>query len=213
MKVTHWPLYQLRLRTPRVELRLPTLTELDALAQLSTEGIHDPDEMPFAVPWTDLPPDERARGLMQFHWGEMANWTPQDWSLQLAVFLDGQVVGVQAVLAKDFAIVREVSTGSWLGRRYQGQGIGTEVRAAVLELAFAGLGAETAVSAAVIDNHASERISRKLGYRPNGIDRARVRDSVSRQQRFLLDRDSWKRHRRLPVEIHGLEPCLPLFGL
>lgn len=213
MKVTHWPLFQLRLRTPRLELRLPTLHELDELAELSTQGIHDPDEMPFAVPWTDLPPAERARGLMQFHWGVRANWTPENWDLQLGVFQDGRILGVQAIVAKDFAIVREVATGSWLGRRYQGQGLGTEMRAAVLELAFTGLGAESAVSAAMIDNRASEAISKKLGYRPDGFDRARVRDALVHLRRFRLDRDDWKRHRRLPVEIHDLEPCLPLFGL
>src|SRR5262245_21327530 len=119
----HWPLFDLRLRTPRLELRLPTLAELDALAQLSTEGVHDPDVMPFAVPWTDLPPAERARSVMQFHWRLLADWTPQDWNLQLVVFLDNEVVGVQDVIGRDFALLREVSSGSWLGRRFQGQGI------------------------------------------------------------------------------------------
>ena len=89
--MVHWPLYGLRLRTPRLELRLPALEELDALAQLSAEGVHDPRSMPFAVPWTDLPPAERARSVMQFHWRTLGNWTPQDWDLNLSVFLDGAV--------------------------------------------------------------------------------------------------------------------------
>ncbi|GAA2411349.1 GNAT family protein [Actinomadura vinacea] len=205
MKVTHWPLFQLRLRTPRLELRLPTLAELDALAQLSTEGVHDPDWMPFAVPWTDLPPAERARGLMQFHWRHLANWSPQDWNLQLGVFVDDHIVGVQGIMARDFTILREVSTGSWLGQRYQGQGIGTEMRAAVLELAFTGLGADSAVTAALTDNAASAAISRKLGYQPNGIVRTRVRDTLGHEQRFKLDRDRWQQHRTAPVQIHDLE--------
>ncbi|QKW37455.1 GNAT family N-acetyltransferase [Actinomadura sp. NAK00032] len=213
MSVTHWPLFQLRARTPRLELRLPTIEELDALAQLSTEGVHDPGQMPFAVPWTDRPPAERARSLMQFHWGQMANWTPEDWNLQLGVFLDDRIVGVQGISAGDFVILREVSTGSWLGRRHQGQGIGTEMRAAALELAFSGLGAESAVTAALTDNVASTAISRKLGYRPNGIVRARVRDTLGYEQRFALDRDRWQQHRTVPVQIDGLEPCLPHFGL
>jgi hypothetical protein len=41
VKLTHWPLHGLRLRTPRLELRLPGLEELDALAQLSADGVHD----------------------------------------------------------------------------------------------------------------------------------------------------------------------------
>jgi hypothetical protein len=43
VKVVHWPQYGLRLRTPRLELRLPAPAELDALAQLSVEGVHEPD--------------------------------------------------------------------------------------------------------------------------------------------------------------------------
>ncbi|MFC5746422.1 GNAT family N-acetyltransferase [Actinomadura rugatobispora] len=213
MNVTHWPLFRLRVRTPRLELRLPTLQELDALAQLSTEGVHPPDRMPFAVPWTDLPPAERARGLMQFHWRQLAVWTPEDWDLQLGVFLDGRIVGVQGIGARDFTILREVGTGSWLGQRHQGQGIGTEMRAAVLELAFTGLGAESAVSAALTDNAASYAVSRKLGYRPNGTARIRVRDALGYERRLELDRTRWEQHRTVSVQIGGLEPCLPLFGL
>jgi RimJ/RimL family protein N-acetyltransferase len=212
MKVVHWPLYGLRLRTPRLELRLPALDELDALAQLAAEGVHDPSLMPFAVPWSDLPPAERARSVMQFHWGTLSTWTPQDWHLQLVVFLGGVVVGTQGVGARDFAVTSEVSTGSWLGRRYQGQGIGTEMRAAVLHLAFAGLRAESATTSALTDNPASISVSRKLGYVPNGLDRRRVRDGVGYEQRFVLDRSRWEQQRRIPVEIDGLEPCLPRFG-
>ena len=213
MKVIHWPLYGLRLRTSRLELRLPALEELDALAQLSIEGVHDPSWMPFAVPWTDLPPAERARSVMQFHWRTLAGWAPRDWNLQLAVFLDGVVVGAQGISARDFTIMREVRTGSWLGQRYQGQGIGTEMRAAVLHLAFAGLNAESAITAALTDNPASNAVSRKLGYQPNGLVRTRVRDALGYEQRFTLDRDRWQQHRTVPVEIDDLEPCLPQFGL
>ena len=210
--MTHWPLYGLRLRTPRLELRLPALAELDALAQLSAEGVHDPGSMPFAVPWTDLPPAERARSVMQFHWRTLASWTPQDWELQLGVFHGGAVVGTQSVGARDFAILREVSTGSWLGRRHQGQGIGTEMRAAVLHLAFAGLNAESAVTAAMTDNTASSSVSRRLGYQFNGLARTRVRDALGYEQRFTLERSRWEQCRTVPVEIDGLAACLPLFG-
>ena len=37
MTLTHWPLSGLRLRTPRLEMRLPTLAELDQLASLAAE--------------------------------------------------------------------------------------------------------------------------------------------------------------------------------
>jgi RimJ/RimL family protein N-acetyltransferase len=213
MDVAHWPLYGLRLRTPRLELRLPVLEELDALAQLSTQGVHDPDLMPFGVPWTDLPPAERARSVMQFHWRLLAGWAAEDWNLQLAVFLDGAVAGTQTVGARTFAVVRQVHTGSWLGQRYQGQGIGTEMRAAVLHLAFAGLTAESAVTSAATDNPASIAVSRKLGYQPNGFTRCQVRDTLRYEQRFSLGRDRWQQYAGVPVGIEGLEPCRAQFGL
>lgn len=213
VNVSHWPLFGLCLRTPRLELRLPDLPELDALAELSTEGVHPADQMPFAHPWTDLPPAERARSVMRFHWKKLADWTVEDWNLQLAVFLDGTVIGTQGVSARDFHILREVRTGSWLGRHYQGQGIGTEMRAAVLELAFTGLNAESAVTAALTDNAASNAVSRKLGYQPNGRVRSLVRQTLGYEQRYALDRDNWSAHNTIPVQIDGLKPCLPLFGL
>jgi RimJ/RimL family protein N-acetyltransferase len=213
MGIAHWPLYGLRLRTPRLELRLPALEELDALAQLAANGVHDPETMPFGVPWTDRPPAERARGVMQYHWRTLAGWTPEDWELQLVVFLDGVVVGTQSISARDFPITRQVITGSWLGLRYHGQGIGTEMRAAAAHLAFAGLDAQSAVSEAMTHNPASAAISRKLGYQANGLDRVRVRDGVGHSQRFALDRERWQQCRTVLVEIEGLRSCLPQFGL
>ena len=111
-----------------------------------------------------------------------------------------------------FAVRRQIHTGSWLGRRFQGRGIGTHTRAAVLELAFAGLGAHTAVSAAFEDNPASLAVSRTLGSRDHGIDLDVVRGRPVVSRRLLLDRASWQRHRTLPVQIDGLAACRPLLG-
>ncbi|WP_030144831.1 GNAT family N-acetyltransferase [Spirillospora albida] len=213
MLVDHFPLLGLRLRTPRLELRLPSAEELAALAELAAGGIHDAGVMPFAVPWTDQAPEEVARSVVLHHWRELGAWRPDDWTLLLAVFLDGAVVGVQSVGARDLAVRREVATGSWLGRRYQGQGIGTEMRAAVLHLAFGGLDVQDATSAAFLDNHASEAVSRKLGYRPDGIERHVLRDALVIAGRMRLSRVEWERHRSVAVTVEGLEPCLPLMGV
>ncbi|GAA0321644.1 GNAT family protein [Actinoallomurus spadix] len=213
MASPHWPLFGLRLRTPRLVLRLPALEDLTALADLAAEGVHDPETQPFAVPWTDAPPAERARGLLQFHWSCWADWRPSAWTLNLVADLDGTIVGTQGLMGTDFPVLREVSTGSWVGRRYQGRGIGTEMRAAVLGLAFEGLGAEYAVSAAFADNEASFAVSRKLGYREDGIERRVVRGRPMVVRRVRLDRAAWQARRTVPVTIEGLAPCLPLFGL
>ena len=63
-----WPLFGLVLRTPRLELRVPSLEQLAGLAELADEGVHDPAAMPFLVPWTDLPPGPRGRSVMQHQW-------------------------------------------------------------------------------------------------------------------------------------------------
>lgn len=152
MKPQHWPLYGLRLRTPRLELRLPDLELLDELASVAADGVHAPDEMPFTVPWTAVPPEERGKVVFQHVLSTVADWSVRDWALSLAVLCEGRVVGRQDLMARDFAVTGQVSTGSWLGLAHQGRGIGTEMRAAVLHLAFAGLGARTAVSAAMTDN-------------------------------------------------------------
>ncbi|HZC41187.1 MAG TPA: GNAT family N-acetyltransferase [Streptosporangiaceae bacterium] len=213
MSSPHWPLSGLRLRTPRLELRWPSLRDLDELAALAAGGVHDPAIQPFAVAWTDAPPAERARGTLQFHWAKWASWEPADWSLNLVTAVDGVIAGTQGMEARDFAVTREVTTGSWLGLGHQGRGIGTEMRAAVLHLAFEGLGAEYAVSAAHADNLASLAVSRKLGYAEDGIERYVVRGRAVRGIRQRIDRAAWQAHRSVPVEITGLEPCLPSFGL
>ncbi|MFI0464224.1 GNAT family N-acetyltransferase [Saccharopolyspora sp. 5N102] len=213
MLVDHFPLVGLRLTTPRLELRLPSPDELSELAELAASGVHDPDVMPFTVPWTDHPPEQVALNVIQHYWRQLGSWTPQNWSLNLTVFCGGVVVGQQSIGARDLGITREVHTGSWLGQRYHGQGIGTEMRAAVLHLAFAGLDVEEAVSAAFEHNAASQAVSRKLGYQPDGLQRRAVRGAASVEHRLRLTRAAWERHRAIPVGIEGLSPCLPLLGI
>ncbi|MGR6915257.1 GNAT family N-acetyltransferase [[Actinomadura] parvosata] len=207
----HWPVHDLRLTTPRLTLRMPTLDDLDELADRAVEGVHDPGSMPFGVPWTDAPAAELPTSVALFHLGVMSRWRPDAWCCNFVVVHEGRVIGSQDVKGTDFAVTREVHTGSWLGRAHQGNGFGTEMRAAVLHLAFAGLGALTAVSSAFLDNPASLRVSRKLGYRPDGLIVQSVRGRRATQQRLRLDRDGFACP--VPVEIHGLEPCLPHFGL
>jgi RimJ/RimL family protein N-acetyltransferase len=157
-------------------------------------------------------PPERARGVLQYHWGRWAAWTPADWSMELVVVRDGTVVGAQGISAHDFGVRREVSSGSWLGQAYHGQGIGTQMRAAILHLAFAGLGAEQAVSSAAEDNAASLGVSRRLGYREDGMEIHAIRNAPVVLRRMRLNRATWQATRSLPVEITGLDACLPDFG-
>jgi RimJ/RimL family protein N-acetyltransferase len=203
----------LRLQTSALELRWPSQDDLDGLADLAAVGVHDPGMQPFKAAWTDASPDERALETLQYHWSQWGSWKPSDWTLEFVVLRDGVVVGKQGIGGRDFAVLREVHTGSWLGLGYQGQGIGSQMRAAVLHLAFEGLGAQHAVSEAFDDNPASLGVSRKLGYRDDGVEWCTVRGRPTLSRRLRLTRADWQAARTVPVQIHGLEPCLPHFGL
>jgi RimJ/RimL family protein N-acetyltransferase len=208
-----WPLYGLVLRTPRLKLCLPDLDRLAELAALAAAGVHDPAVQPFLAEWTDAPPEEVARGVLQWQWHTWARWRPDDWSLGHEAIPHGRVIRTQSVEGAGFAVLREVGTGSWLGRAEHGRGYGTEMRAAVLELAFAGLDARFAVSEAFEDNHSSYGVSRKLGYADDGVARHVIRGAPVIGRRLRLDRAAWQAARTIPVRIEGLEPCLPMFGL
>ena len=205
-------LYGLRLRTPRLELRLGDRTELEALAHVAAAGIHPPDEMPFAVAWTDASGEPGfVAGFVAFHEEALASWSPAQWSLNLIAFADGEPVGTQGIGATRFAAEKTVETGSWLGAGSQGRGLGTEMRAAVLELAFGSLGAAAARSGWSEGGAGqSARVSARLGYRESGTHVLRPRGEPVVHHDLVLERADWRCP--IEVELEGLEPCLPLFG-
>jgi RimJ/RimL family protein N-acetyltransferase len=209
-----WPLFGLVIQTPTLRLRLPSEAELPALARAARD-IAEPGEPRLQMPWMydDSPTMERQ--LLQRHWRALAHWRPESWHLPLAVFADGEPVGIQGMWADDFARCRSVGTGSWITRSRQGRGYGTEARAAVLQLAFGHLGALEAHTDYLDGNHASERISRKLGYTPNG-QHAVYRDDTGRvtENQLRLDRRAWQAAARPEgIAVNGLDPCAPLFGI
>ena len=210
MPDAQWPLFDLRVRMPRLEIRLPTDPDLYRLNELVDLGVHEPSAMPFTIPWTDTPPSRRHRESLKFWWSARANWSPESWDFTGAVFVDGAPVGVQDLMAKNFARLRTVETGSWLGRQHQGQGLGKEMRAAILHLAFEGLGAIRAMSGAFHDNRASLATSKSLGYTENGDRLMLRRERPDRILDLKLDRATWAR--RDDIEIEGLEACLEMFG-
>lgn len=201
------PLWEIRLRTPRLQLRLPTDDELLALYRVAEAGIHPPEEMPFFFAWTD---DLNEDSFITFHRAAWESWRPEKWTLNFVTFVEGRPIGTQGVWSKDFPTTRTVDSGSWLGEPDQGHGFGTEQRAAMLEFAFRGLGAEAAISGALEGNVRSQRISERLGYRPTGTSEAAPRGEPVVQQDYRLERADWRCP--IPVEIEGLEACLPLFG-
>jgi RimJ/RimL family protein N-acetyltransferase len=128
------------------------------------------------------------------------------------VLEDSEPVGIQDLFATQYPTTRAVETGSWLVRHAQGRGIGKEMRAAVLHLAFEGLDAAEAYSASFEDNPASQAVSRANGYEPNGTLIYAREGRPARNLKWILTRARWSTTRRDDIEIHGLEPCCALLN-
>ena len=165
----------------------------------------------------DLADPDASRRLVvyQTYWKAVGAWTPQSWALHFIVEVSGRPVGVQVLEGEDFLTVRTVDSASWLATHARGKGLGKEMRKAVLALAFGPLEARAAISSAWHDNVASLRVSKALGYRPNGALRhARERVGADEMIHLRLDRADWLASRlATDVTITGFDPCRPLFGL
>jgi RimJ/RimL family protein N-acetyltransferase len=209
----HWPLFDLRIRTPRLELRYPSDDDLGVLVELASEQVHDPDFMPFTTPWTRAASPARERNALRFWWRLRAGLDVEDWTLPFMVLDEGEPVGVQDLKATRFPVTRSVLTGSWLVQRHQGRGVGKEMRAAVLHLAFAGLGAVEAHTSAFEDNPASLSVTRGLGYQPNGSQIDDREGAATRHLRFLLTSAQWEAQRRPDIEIENLDASREFLGL
>ncbi|NEE00489.1 GNAT family N-acetyltransferase [Phytoactinopolyspora halotolerans] len=207
-----WPTFRLAITTARLQLRLPREEEIAQLAELAGRGIHRPSERPFLTPWTDGSAAERAQIVLQSYWSELAEWTVDDWSLGLGMFMPtGEPVGMVTLRAKDFPVVREVTTTSWLGLPHHGHGLGTEARTGVLTLAF-DHGAEAARSEVFQDNHASQAVSRKLGYEFDGISRDARGTEVLTSDRLRLRRSRWADVSSAGIVVTGVDACLHMFA-
>jgi RimJ/RimL family protein N-acetyltransferase len=218
--VTHplWPLYDLRLTTVdpvigTLVLRVPEEAELPLFVELAGRGIHPPEEMPFSIPWTDMPSPARERESYQFYMSTRAGWKADDWVLTLGVWVDGEPAGFQDLRAHAFQIYRTVLTGSWLGREFQGRGIGKLMRQMALALAFDHLGAEVAETEAFLDNPSSSAVSLGVGYEPNGLGRLPQRGIARDSQRFRMTLEGWRARSRPTVVVEGLDGCREMFGI
>lgn len=208
-----FPPLGLRVVAGALELRGLTDELILELCAVAEAGIHDPDEMPFYVPWSAAPAGQLSRNTAAYHWGKRSTFAPDDFCLDLAVLVDGQVVGAQGVAAKHFPVTRTGETGSWLGREFQGRGIGTEMRRALCALLFDHLGFEEITSAAFLDNPASLAVSRKVGYRPTAVTRTKRREGeLALNQGLVLTPGSFVRG-DLAIEVTGAEAVRELIGL
>jgi RimJ/RimL family protein N-acetyltransferase len=216
MSSVAWPVFDLGIRTPRLALRLPTDAELMLLAERAAGRLLTPEQSGFMSGWALLPSPRFERTFVQFHWRLRGMWRPSNWSLALGIYppgADGPVGGIDAS-ATDFAQTRTVSSGWWLLPHWRGRGLGKEAVAAMLHLAFDGLGAVQARSIVNPQNEASLAIARRLGYSTDGTERTIAGDGeVIEAVRLLLRREDWQATQRRDITVTGMAGCADLFGL
>jgi RimJ/RimL family protein N-acetyltransferase len=156
----------------------------------------------------------RAVVVHQEYWRARGTWRPESWELTFGAFLDGHLVGHQGLEGEDFARLRTVDSSSFLAVAERGRGLGVQMRAGVLALAFGPLGARWAVSSSWTDNHAALGVSRSLGYADNGVTAHRRGDGFGEMAHLRLSRETWLRSGWPDrVRVSGVEPCLPFLGL
>src|SRR5690625_5049127 len=166
-----WPFTRLCVRLDDLELRLPNFSELTDLALLAKKGVHAPGAMACSLAWNGTEPPHGLPSGMQYFWRPPGVIPPEVRELALTVVDGEQVVGTSGLSGQEFALHHTIETGSWIGRDFQGQGIGTKMRIMCLALAFDHLGAAQVTSGAFADNAASNRVSQKQIGRASGRER------------------------------------------
>lgn len=211
----NYPLLDVRVSTPRLELRGATDELLDELADAVRAGKTHADPAPYDDPMSfyEKDPDVRVAKWLRAIWRGRGRVDPEMWRLYFVVVVDGRPVGEQTLTGVNFSTLGTVTTFSWLSVDQRGRGLGLEMREAVLHLAFDGLGAQEASSDAFIDNRGSNAISQRLGYDPNGFEWATRQGEPALLNRWRLTRDSWEQRRRDDIELHHVEACHALLPL
>ena len=216
--VTGMALYaplNVQISTLRLELRGATDDRLEALAPLVAAGKATADPPPWDDPsaFYETDPDVRVAKWLQGVWRGRGTVRPDAWRLAFVVFVDDEPVGQQDLTGNDFDTFGTVESTSWVSSDVRRRGIGSEMRAAILHLAFEGLGAAEAHSEGAVDNVGSNAVSERLRYERNGLTWATHQGKPVLGQRWRLDRNAWELHRRGDITMTGVAECRQVLGI
>jgi len=208
-----YPPLNIVVRTPKLLLVGATDEWLERLIPTVQRGVIDDNAAPFDDPMSLYAPSpEREWRWLRGIWAGRGHVSPNFWRLYFVVVVEGEAVGMQDVVGVDFATYASVTTFSWLSPDVRGLGLGREMRSAALHLAFLGLSAREATSEAFADNAASNSVSQRLGYQPNGTAWATRRGEPALLQRWRLTRENWASERRTDIDLDGVDAALPVLG-
>lgn len=214
-----YPPFGLVITCGPVELRVLRDDDMPELIEVVRRGITDPDlPRPFLSAWHEKPfepgnPDAFPATSLSWWWTQRATFEAARWRIPLVVRRDGAVVGMQDAGANDFPAARSLTTGSWLGLEHHGRGTGTLMRQAIVGFAFDHLGALECHSGYIVGNAASEAVSRKTGYQPNGRKRiAQDGREGADEQQVRVTRESYVRP-EYPLEVQGAPELRRFLGI
>jgi RimJ/RimL family protein N-acetyltransferase len=198
-----------------LELRGATDDLLERLAPVVRSGKATADPPPWDDPsaFYEEDPDVRVRKWLQGIWRGRGTVRPELWRLYFVVMAGDEPIGMQDLIGDQFESFGTVETSSWVSSDARRRGIGTEMRSAILHLAFDGLAAAEAHSEAAVDNAGSNGVSERLGYERNGTAWATHQGLPVLGQRWLLRRGTWAARRRNDIETSGIEECRAVLGL
>jgi hypothetical protein len=92
---------KLKLAIGDLSLMIVTDDDLGELVDLALEGVHEPEFMPFAVPWTDAGPAELPAKFVRHHWASRAQSTPEAFTLSFTVRRENELGGNPPWLEND----------------------------------------------------------------------------------------------------------------
>lgn len=182
----------LRISTPRLELRIPDPAQWRTYAEAVAGRVVGPESAHFVGSWAQLVSPEFEESFVAARHRTLTSCTASRWGIELGAFLDEELVGQASLYGRDFLVAREVITASGLRADLRGRGLGTEMRAGILALAFTRVGAKVAWSGASLDNVASNRVSEKLGYENVGLETRKTGGGEAVFTRQRLAMEVWK---------------------
>lgn len=120
-----YPPLNVRVVTPRLELRGATDDLLERLAPIVRAGKANADPPPYDDPfWAYEPdPDVRVHKWLQGIWRGRGTVQPELWRLHFVVIVDGEPIGMQDLIGDQFASFGTVETFSWLSSDARQRGI------------------------------------------------------------------------------------------
>jgi hypothetical protein len=211
----NYPLLDVRVSTPVLELRSATDDLLDQLADVVRAGKTHADPPPYDDPMSfyETDPDLRVAKWLRAIWRRRGTVEPDAWRLYFVVMVDGRPVGEQTMTGVNFStlgnghdllLAVHRSARPWPRPRDAGSDPAPGVRRPR---------DKGSKQRRFVDNHSSDAISRGLGYEPNGSEWATRQGEPALLNRWRLTRDNWQQRRRTDIHLHSLNACHTLLPL